>query len=94
MVPELNSISGGAGVDTADYSGSSAGVNVAVSLGEALVASGGDAEGDTVAVENLIGSAFDDTLTGDAVAGSITNNVIDGGAGNDTLSAVAAATTR
>jgi Ca2+-binding RTX toxin-like protein len=51
-----DSISGGAGTDTADYSGSSAGVNVSISLGEALTASGGDAEGDTVAVENLIGS--------------------------------------
>lgn len=41
----------------------------------------GDAKGDTyVSVENLQGSAFDDTLAGDGK-----NNKLDGGAGNDKL---------
>jgi Ca2+-binding RTX toxin-like protein len=41
----------------------------------------GDAAGDTyTAIENLLGSAFADTLGGDGNA-----NVIEGGAGNDTL---------
>jgi Ca2+-binding RTX toxin-like protein len=41
----------------------------------------GDASGDTyLGIENLLGSAFADTLRGDANA-----NVIEGGAGNDTL---------
>ena len=43
--------------------------------------SGGHAQGDTLLeIENLVGSAFADTLIGDGEA-----NVLDGGAGNDTL---------
>ena len=42
---------------------------------------GGDAQGDTLAtIENIIGSAFADTLTGNAAA-----NTLDGRSGNDTL---------
>ena len=69
-------LSGGAGIDTADYSGSSAGVTVAVAQGFSTTGVGGDAEGDSVSgtIENLIGSAFNDTLVGDAVAGSVTDN--------------------
>ncbi len=45
-------------------------------------ASGGHADGDDLdSIENLIGSAYDDTLSGDGGA-----NVIDGGAGNDIIS--------
>lgn len=44
-------------------------------------ASGGDADGDTLAgFENIRGSAYDDTLTGDGGA-----NVMEGGAGDDIL---------
>ena len=44
-------------------------------------ASGGDAAGDTLSnIQNLTGSAFNDTLTGDAGA-----NTLAGGDGNDTL---------
>ncbi|MGE9009800.1 hypothetical protein ACO2JO_14530 [Leptospira interrogans] len=43
---------------------------------------GGDADGDVISgFENLRGSAFDDVLSGDAVA-----NAINGGLGNDTVS--------
>ncbi|MDR6289130.1 Ca2+-binding RTX toxin-like protein [Inquilinus ginsengisoli] len=69
---------GDAGIDTADYSGSLAGVTVDLVLG---TGHGGDAEGDTLAtIENLTGSAFADHLYGDADA-----NVLAGGAGDDTL---------
>ena len=53
------------GSDTAAYTGSA--VAVTVNLGT-NTATGGDAEGDTfTSIENLAGSAFDDTLTGDAL---------------------------
>ncbi|MFG6455798.1 beta strand repeat-containing protein [Roseateles sp. BYS96W] len=67
---------GGAGIDTATYAASGAAVTVNLATGRG---SGGDAQGDTLAgVENLIGSAFDDVLTGAAGV-----NVLTGGAGND-----------
>ncbi|MGQ0676948.1 MAG: calcium-binding protein, partial [Rhodospirillales bacterium] len=73
-----DSLDGGADSDTASYAGSAAGVTVNLL---ADTASGGDAAGDTLdSIENLIGSAFVDTLTGDGGA-----NVIDGGDGNDTI---------
>ena len=49
-------LDGGAGIDTASYAGSSAGVSVSLMTG---LGSGGDAEGDTlVRIENLTGSAY------------------------------------
>ena len=51
---------------------------------------GGHAEGDTLeAIENIRGSGYADTLTGDAAAnrldGRSGDDELDGGAGNDTL---------
>jgi Ca2+-binding RTX toxin-like protein/carbon monoxide dehydrogenase subunit G len=72
-------LDGGTGTDTVDYSASSAGVTV--NLGNAGAQSGGDAAGDVLSnFENITGSAFNDTLIGDAGA-----NVLTGGAGNDVL---------
>jgi Ca2+-binding RTX toxin-like protein len=69
---------GGSGTDTASYVGSLDGVNVNLLTG---AGTGGDADGDTLSqIENLLGSAVDDVLTGDANA-----NRIDGGAGDDVL---------
>ena len=69
---------GGDGTDTADYSASSAGVQVNLATGQGH---GGDAEGDSLTnIENLTGSAFNDVLTGDAGA-----NILNGGKGDDTL---------
>jgi len=69
---------GGAGEDWADYAGSEQGVAVDLTSG---TGAGGDAEGDTLSgIENLAGSAHDDTLTGDGGA-----NKIEGGAGDDRL---------
>jgi Ca2+-binding RTX toxin-like protein len=72
-------LDGGTGTDTASYSTSGAGVSVDLRAG---TASGGDAAGDSLSgIENLIGSDFDDVLTGDNGA-----SLLDGGTGNDTLS--------
>ena len=72
-----NTLNGG-GSDTADYSGSGAGVTVNLSTNSN---SGGHASGDTFSgFETLTGSAHADTLTGDASA-----NVLKGGGGDDTL---------
>jgi VCBS repeat-containing protein len=70
---------GGAGTDTADYSASSSGVTVDLTL--ATAQSGGSAAGDILSgIENVIGSSNADTLTGDGAA-----NVLSGGGGNDTI---------
>ena len=71
-------LDGGFGNDTASYAGATAGVvanldNPAANTREAL----GDIY---VSVENLIGSSFNDRLTGD-----VHENLIIGGAGNDVL---------
>ena len=69
---------GRAGIDTASYAVSNAGVSVSLMTG---LGSGGDAEGDTlIRIENLTGSAFNDTLEGDSGT-----NVLAGGAGIDTV---------
>jgi streptogramin lyase len=69
---------GGPGIDGADYSASPSAVNVNLFTGRG---SGGDAQGDVLGgIENVIGSAFGDTLTGDNG-----NNTLIGGVGADTL---------
>ena len=70
-------LDGGAGIDTASYAG---GGPVTASLLKPKENSG-NAAGDTYKnIENLLGSAFNDTLTGDAKVNAIT-----GGDGDDTL---------
>jgi Ca2+-binding RTX toxin-like protein len=80
-------IDGGAGIDTAYYINSAAGVVVNLA---ADTASGGDATGDTLDnIEQIYGSSFADTLTGDSGAnrlwGAAGDDVLTGGAGADTL---------
>ena len=73
-----DSLHGDAGFDFARYDTSSAGVTVNLATGTGL---GGDAQGDTLAgIEGVVGSAFNDLVTGDANA-----NTIFGLAGDDTL---------
>jgi Ca2+-binding RTX toxin-like protein len=73
-----DALNGGAGLDAASYAASDAGVTVNLATG---TASGGHAAGDILTgIENLIGSAFADSLTGDAG-----NNVLNGGLGSDVL---------
>jgi Ca2+-binding RTX toxin-like protein len=73
-----DSLSGGAGIDSLAYIGSNAGVTVNLWTGEAT---GGHAEGDVFSgFENIIGSSYNDDLTGD---GGV--NTLSGGAGSDTM---------
>ena len=83
-----DTINGGGGIDTASYADSGAGVNVSLGTGQG---SGGTAAGDVlISIENLQGSAFNDSVVGNA-----SNNIfegldgadtIDGGGGTDTAS--------
>jgi Ca2+-binding RTX toxin-like protein len=74
-----DSLDGGAGTDTASYGSATAGVTVNLSLGaQNTVGAGTDT---LINVENLTGSTFNDTLLGNAG-----NNVLNGGAGIDTVS--------
>ena len=76
-----DSLVGGAGSDTASYAGASTGVTVSLML-QGAAQNTVNAGTDTLnGFENLLGSAFNDTLSGDTTA-----NAVSGGAGNDTLS--------
>ena len=72
-----DALNGGAGSDTADYSGAGGGVTANLANGSASGAAGFDT---LSGVENLTGSAFNDTLTGDGAA-----NILRGGGGIDTI---------
>ena len=73
-----DTIDGAGGVDSIWYLTSTAAVTVDLA---AHAGTGGDAEGDTITgIENVLGTLYDDTITGDAAA-----NKLEGGAGNDTI---------
>jgi Ca2+-binding RTX toxin-like protein len=79
-------INGGLGIDLASYVTASAGVTVSLASG----GSGGDAAGDVFAgIENVAGSNFADSITGDAAAnyllGLVGDDSLDGGDGDDIL---------
>ncbi|NJC41648.1 hypothetical protein GGQ87_001906 [Brevundimonas alba] len=72
-------LNGDGGIDTADYSTAAAGVNAQLNANKST--NDGDGGTDTfTSIENLTGSAFNDTLIGD---GGV--NVLRGGLGTDTL---------
>ena len=74
-----NVLTGGAGTDTVSYEHAGAAVTVSLAVGAAQ--NTGGAGTDTLSsFENLMGSAFNDALTGSTAA-----NVLMGLAGNDTL---------
>jgi Ca2+-binding RTX toxin-like protein len=80
-------IDGREGQDSAWYITSATGVTINLQTG---VNQGGDAEGDVLSnIERVVGSHFDDSLTGDAgvnyIEGGLGNDVIYGGDGNDYL---------
>ncbi|MDX5402453.1 MAG: Hint domain-containing protein, partial [Rhodobacterales bacterium] len=79
-----DAMSGGAGMDFIDYSASGAGVSVDLSTN---TLSGGDAANDTITggIDGIIGSNWDDTLTGYDAQGTDFTNVFFGGGGNDLL---------
>jgi serralysin len=73
-----DTLDGGDGSDWAYYANSAAAVMVNLANG---LTSGGDAAGDSfLGIENIWGSAFADTLTGDG-----NGNILLGGGGNDVL---------
>jgi Ca2+-binding RTX toxin-like protein len=80
-------IDGREGQDSAWYVTSTAAVNINLQTG---VNQGGDAQGDVLLnIEHIVGSQFDDLLTGDAAGnifeGGLGNDVINGGDGADTI---------
>jgi len=81
-------LTGGAGVDTVSYAtaATAVAVNLTTTTQQNTVGSGRDT---ITLVENAIGSALNDTLTGSTaanrLAGGAGNDVLNGGAGNDTL---------
>jgi Ca2+-binding RTX toxin-like protein len=91
-------IDGGAGFDTVSYQNSGSGVRVSLASGgidedgELLLMNGlgGEAQGDILsAIEQVLGSQYNDTITGDSGAnrlqGGAGNDILDGAVGNDTL---------
>lgn len=80
-------LDGGEGSDTVSYADNVVGVRINLLTGEAA---GGDAQGDVFrSIENVIGTSFADTLTGDAGANRLSGgggkDVLTGGEGNDYL---------
>ncbi|MEF8721301.1 MAG: DUF4347 domain-containing protein [Candidatus Accumulibacter delftensis] len=79
---------GGAGEDTASYITAMSGVSVSLAIAGAQ-ATGGSGSDTLISIENLIGSNFNDKLTGNSGAnrleGYAGNDTLDGGTGNDTM---------
>ncbi|MFM8342264.1 MAG: beta strand repeat-containing protein, partial [Methylomonas sp.] len=72
-------LKGGDGIDTVSYANARGAVNVSLVTG----GSGDEAQGDTYdSIENVISSIYDDRLAGNSVS-----NQLDGGIGNDLLTA-------
>jgi Ca2+-binding RTX toxin-like protein len=80
-----DTLDGGSGNDTADYSTSASVVTANLALGTAT----GEGNDTLLNIEHLIGSSFDDVLTGSGgnnnLSGGAGNDIIHGGGGNDTL---------
>ena len=74
-----DSLDGGDGNDTAAYDGASGGVSVSLALAGAQ-GTGGSGIDTLTNIENLVGSSWDDVLTGDG-----NGNSLSGGVGNDQL---------
>lgn len=82
-----DTLDGGDGSDTLDYSASNAAVTISLAID---TASGGHAQGDTIAnFEDVIGSVLGDILSGDVGSNVLTgaegNDILYGDAGNDVL---------
>ncbi|HEX8471845.1 MAG TPA: M10 family metallopeptidase C-terminal domain-containing protein, partial [Brevundimonas sp.] len=81
-----DALDGGAGIDLADYLGAASGVAVNLATG---LATGGAGSDSLASFENVRGTAFDDSLTGDGSANSIRGgggaDTIRGGDGNDII---------
>jgi len=81
-------LNGGAGIDTANYAGTTGAIllNLALATAQDSGAGGNDV---LISIENVIGTSFDDIVTGssqaNAISGSGGNDAIDGGSGNDAI---------
>ncbi len=81
-------LDGGTGIDTATYSSAASAVTVDLSLtsSQNTGATGFDT---LISIENLVGSAFNDSLKGNSIDNSLSglggNDTLDGRAGNDIL---------
>jgi len=86
--PGNDLLDGGTGNDTASYAHASAGVMVDLSLLGAQN-TGGAGTDTLTAIENLVGSNYNDSLTGDnnanIITGGLGNDVLNGGGGDDLL---------
>ncbi|PMY40207.1 RTX toxin [Pseudomonas sp. GW456-L14] len=86
--PGNDLLDGGTGNDTASYAHAGAGVTVDLSLLGAQN-TGGAGTDTLTAIENLVGSNYNDTLTGDnnanIITGGLGNDVLNGGGGDDLL---------
>ena len=83
-----DTLDGGAGSDTASYA--SAQSSVVIDLSSPAATNDGQGGLDTfISIENVVGSGFDDSLTGDTednrLSGAGGNDTLDGGAGDDLL---------
>lgn len=89
-----DTINAGAGIDTITYLTAAAAVTVNLS-NVGINATGGAGSDTLTNFENIIGSNFADTLTGDGganmIEGGLGNDIIDGGTGVDTVSYTSAA---
>lgn len=72
-------LNGGSGSDTAFYGDVAVTSGVTVNLATGM-ASGGEGNDTLIGIENITGTVYDDSLTGDDAA-----NILKGGKGNDTL---------
>ena len=92
-----DTLDGGADIDTASYLHATSAVNASLSSGTAAITNGNGTD-TLIAIENLQGTGFNDTLTGDNGANSLSgedgndslvgldgNDTLNGGNGNDTL---------
>ena len=81
-------LNGGAGTDWAYYNTAVSAVSASLAT-TAVQITGGAGSDSLIDIENLLGSQYNDTLTGNAVAnilnGGAGNDMLNGGAGNDTL---------
>ena len=96
--PGNDTLDGAAGNDTASYAGATAGVSVNLNLGTQAQNTLGAGTDTLRSIENLSGSAGNDTLTGSTAVNALTggegddslsglggNDTLDGGAGHDML---------
>ncbi|MBR0773201.1 calcium-binding protein, partial [Bradyrhizobium diazoefficiens] len=86
-----NTLTGGAGNDTVSYANAGAGVTVSLAIQDGVTAQNTIGAGTDIlsGFENVSGSDFNDTLTGDSLANILTgndgNDTLNGGVGADTM---------